>query len=108
KISDFLTRTELRRTDIYWDWFHPWGVEYQMSVGLDAPLSHTKVFLFIRTGGRDFNERDRAVLNFLRPHLANLWEAAQTRRRAAQALSLLEEADAGLVTLDRAGRIDHA
>ena len=78
-----------------------------MSVGLDAPLSHTKVFLFSRDGGRDFNERDRAVLDFLRPQLANLYEAAQARRRAAQALALLEEADAGLVILDRAGRIEH-
>ena len=25
KLSDFLTRSELRRTDIYWDWFHPWA-----------------------------------------------------------------------------------
>ena len=108
KLSDFLTRSELGRTEIYRDWLHPWGVEYQMSVGLDAPLSHTKVFLFSRTGGRDYNERDRAVLDFLRPHLANLYEAAQARRRAAQALSLLEEADAGLVILDRAGRIEHA
>jgi DNA-binding CsgD family transcriptional regulator len=108
KISDFLTRSELRRTDIYWDWFHPWGVEYQMTVGLDAPLSHTKVFLFIRAGGRDFSERDRAVLDFLRPQLARLYEAAQARRRAAQSLALLEEADAGLVILDRAGRIEHA
>ena len=48
------------------------------------------------------------MLNFLRPHLANLYEAAQARRRAAQALALLEEADAGLVILDRAGRIEHA
>ena len=102
KISDFLTRSELRRTDIYWDWFHP-GASIQMTVGLDAPLSHTKVFLFDRGGGRDFNERDRAVLNFLRPQLANLYEAAQARRRAAQALALLEEADAGLVILDGAG-----
>ena len=108
KISDFLTRSELRRTDIYWGWFHPWGVEYQMSVGLDAPLSHTKVFLFSRAGGRDFTERDRAVLDYLRPHLANLWEAAQARRRAVQALELLEESDAGLVILDGAGRIEHA
>jgi DNA-binding CsgD family transcriptional regulator len=108
KISDFLTRSELRRTDIYWDWFHPWGVEYQMSVGLDAPLSHTKVFLFSRARGRDFSERDRAVLDFLRPRLASLYEAAQVRRRASQALALLEEADAGLVILDRAGRIEHA
>ena len=107
KISDFLTRSELRRTDIYWDWFHPWGVEYQMSVGLDAPLSHTKVFLFIRAGGRDFNERDRAVLDYLRPQLARLYDAAQTRRRADQSLALLDEADAGLVILDHAGLIEH-
>jgi DNA-binding CsgD family transcriptional regulator len=108
KISDFLTRSELRRTDIYWDWFHPLGAEYQMTVGLDAPLSHTKVFLFNRAGGRDFNERDRAVLDFLRPQLANRYGAAQARRRASQALALLEEADAGLAILDRAGRIEHA
>jgi DNA-binding CsgD family transcriptional regulator len=108
KISDFLIRSELRRTDIYWDWFHPLGAEYQMTVGLDAPLSHTKVFLFNRAGRRDFNERDRAVLDFLRPHLANLYEAAQARRRASESLALLEEADAGLVILDRAGRIEHA
>jgi len=108
KLSDFLTRSELRRTSIYWDYFRPWAAEYTMAVGLDAPLTHTKVFLFNRAGGRDFGERDRAVLNFLRPHLANLYEAAQARRRAAQAVELLEEADAGLVILDGAGRIEHA
>jgi len=108
KLSDFLTRSELRRTEIYSDWFHPWGVEFQMSVGIDAPLTHTKVFLFNRAGGGDYNERDRAVLDFLRPQLANLYDAARARRRAAQAFSLLEEADAGLVILDQAGRIEHA
>ncbi len=108
KISDFLTRAKLRCTDIYWDWLHPWSREYEMTVGLDAPLSHTKVFLFDRAGGRDFSERDRAVLDFLRPRLANLYEAAQARRRASQALALLEEADAGLVILDGTGRIEHA
>jgi DNA-binding CsgD family transcriptional regulator len=55
------------------------GAEYQMTVGLDALLSHTKVFLFSRAGGRDFNERDRVVLDFLRPQLARLYEAAQAR-----------------------------
>ena len=108
KLSDFLSRAELRRTEIYCDWLLPWGAEYEMTVGLDAPLTHTKVFLFNRAGGRDFNERDRAVLDFLRPRLANLYKAAQTRRRATQALALLEEADAGLVILDRIGRIEHA
>jgi DNA-binding CsgD family transcriptional regulator len=108
KLSDFLTRSELHRTRIYGEYFRPWGVEYMLSVGLDAPLTHTKVFLFNRSGGHDFNERDRAVLDFLRPHLANLYESAQARRRAGQALALLEEADLGLVVLDGAGRIEHA
>jgi DNA-binding CsgD family transcriptional regulator len=98
KVSDFLTRSAFRSTEIYSDWLHPWGVEYEMTVGLDAPLSHTKVFLFDRAGGRDFTERDRGVLDFLRPHLANLYEAAQ----------VLEETGAGLVLLDRGGRIEHA
>jgi len=108
KLSDFLNRSELHRTSIYWEYFRPWGAEHVMSVGLDAPLTHTKVFLFHRAEGRDFNERDRAVLDFLRPHLANLYEAAQARRRAARALALLEEADTGIVVLDGAGRIEHA
>jgi DNA-binding CsgD family transcriptional regulator len=79
-----------------------------MAVGLDAPLTHTKVFIFHRAGGRDFNERDRAVLNFLRPHLANLYEAAQAHRRASQALALLEESETGLLMVDGAGVIEHA
>lgn len=108
KISDFMTTAALRRSEIYWNWLHPWGAEYEMSVGLDAPLSHTKVFIFDRAGGRDYNERDRAVLDFLRPHLTNLHEAAQVRRRASQALAVLEEAEAGLVFLDRAGLIEQA
>jgi DNA-binding CsgD family transcriptional regulator len=108
KLSDFLTRSEFHRTRIYGEYFRPWGVEHMITVGLDAPLTHTKVFLFNRSGGRDFNERDRAVLNHLRPHLANLYEAAQARRRAAQALALLEEADLGLVVLDGVGRVEHA
>ena len=108
KLSDFMTRAEFRRTDVYWEYFRPWGAEYGMCVGLDAPLTHTKVFLFNRAGGRDFSERDRAVLDFIRPHLANLYEAAQARRRAAQAFALLEETDVGLVILDATGRIEHA
>ena len=108
KVSDFLTMRELRQREIYWEYFHPWGVEYQISVGLDAPLSHTKVFILDRMGGRDFTERDRAVLDFLRPHLASLYAAAQARRRARDAFALLERTDSALVVLDRAGKIEYA
>ncbi len=108
KISDFLSRPELRRREIYWEYLRPYGVEYQMSVGLDAPLSHTKVFLFTRAGGRDYTERDRKVLDLLRPHLARIYETAHVRRAAREALALLDRTDAPIVVLERADQVAYA
>jgi DNA-binding CsgD family transcriptional regulator len=108
KLSDFVTRRELRRREIYAEWFRPSGVEHEMCVGLDAPLWHTKVFLFDRSGPPDFGERDRAVLDALRPHLARLYRAAQQRRRLAETLDVLEGTEAAVVLLDRAGGIEFA
>ena len=108
KISDFLSRSELRRREIYWEFFLLNEVEYELIVGLDAPLSHTKTFLFDRMGGRDFSERDRAVLDLLRPHLARIYEAAKVRRTAREALALLERTDAALVMLEGADQVAYA
>jgi DNA-binding CsgD family transcriptional regulator len=77
-------------------------------VGLDAPLTHTKVFIFDRGGTTDFSERDRAVLEVLRPHLPRLYEAARARRRAREALALLEHTDSAVVVLDGRDGIEHA
>jgi hypothetical protein len=44
-------------------------------VAIPSPLDHTKTFLF-DDGRRDFTERDRALLNLLQPHLAQLDRAA--------------------------------
>jgi DNA-binding CsgD family transcriptional regulator len=108
KLSDFLTSRELRRRQIYAEWFRPAHVEHELLVGLDAPLWHTKVFLFARCGGRDFGERDRTVLDLLRPHLAQLYRAAEARRRLREALALHERAQGTVVFLDRGDRIAFA
>ena len=108
KLSDFVSRSELRRREIYREYFQPWGVEYEMCVGIDAPLSHTKVFIFDRMGGRDFSERDRHVLDSLRPHLARIYETAKLRRTAREALALLERTHAALVVLEGADRVAFA
>ena len=107
-VSDFLSRAEFRRREIYWEFFHPWGVEYELSVRLDAPLSHAKMFVFDRAGGRDFSERDRDVLDVLRPHLARIYETAKLRRTAHEALTLLERTHAALVVLEGADRVAYA
>ena len=108
KISDFLSKAELRRREIYWEYFRPWEIEYQMSIGLEAPLSHTKVFIFTRGGGRDYTERDRKILDLLRPHLARIYETAQVRRAAREALALLDRTDAPIVVLERADQVAYA
>lgn len=108
KLSDFMSRKELHASRIYADWFRPCGTEYLMTVGLDSPLSHTKVFLFDRTGGRDFTERDRAVLDLLRPHLARRYVQSQAQRHAREALALLERGEVAVVLLKPPDRIAFA
>jgi DNA-binding CsgD family transcriptional regulator len=108
KLSDFMTRRELHRSRIYQEWFRPFGTMHQLTVGLDAPLWHTKVFLFDRCPGRDFTERDKAVLDALRPHLAARYAAAQERTRLRDVLLLVEQADASVVLLDKTDRIAFA
>jgi DNA-binding CsgD family transcriptional regulator len=90
KLSDFLTRQQLHRSRIYRDWFQPSEIEYQLNIPIPSPLWHTKTFLFDRSGGSDFTERDRLVLDTLQTHLARLWREARTRRLLAAALETLD------------------
>lgn len=106
KLSDFVTRRQLRRLEIYSEFFRPYGVEYELEVGLPAPPWHTKVVLF-DSGSRDFGERDRLLLDLLRPHLVSLYESAKKRRLAA-ALAAGADASGELIVLDSAEQIEFA
>ncbi|MCZ7590295.1 MAG: helix-turn-helix transcriptional regulator [Gaiella sp.] len=83
RMSDFVTMRELRRRAIYEDWVRPTGQSHLITVGLDAPLEHTKVFLFNRPDGPDFEERDCLVLDVLRPYLTMRYDTARARRKDA-------------------------
>ena len=56
----------------------PHGKEHELKVWLSAPAGTVRGFFFVRgLGERDFDERDRGVLDILRPHLARIrtrWE----------------------------------
>jgi DNA-binding CsgD family transcriptional regulator len=85
KLSDFFTSRELRRTGLYHDWFAPFDVEHEVELALPAPQWHTRTFVLDRAKGRrDFSERDRLVLDLLKPHLTRLLEKAAARRRAPE------------------------
>jgi DNA-binding CsgD family transcriptional regulator len=106
RISDFLTRRQLRASGLY-EWFGLYGVDHVLELQLPSPLWRTKSFYFDRRGGRDFTERDRQVLDFLRPHLKRLWDQAQTKRRLSAALRELDRAcSSGVILLDSAGTVE--
>jgi DNA-binding CsgD family transcriptional regulator len=106
KLSDFVSRRQLHRLEIYAEFLQPNGVEYELELGLPAPPWHTKVFGF-DSGSHDFGEHDRLLLDLLRPHLVSLYESAKMRRLAA-ALAAGAEASGELVMLDSAARIEFA
>ena len=112
KVSDFLTRQQLRRSRLYNEWFRPQGVEHELNIPIPSPLWHTKTFLFDRAGNHDFTERDRLVLDLLQPHLARLSREARTRRLLESTLERLASSDEteadGVVFLDAAGFVEFA
>ena len=90
KVSDFVTLRRFRETPIY-DAFYRGELDYWLDMGLPATATKTRVFIFARRAGRDFTDRDRLVLELLRPHLEARYAATETTARAAAALASVEE-----------------
>lgn len=74
--SDFYTRAQLRNTAHYTDYRRPDGIEHGLHLAIPAPAGIVRKVSLWRGPGREFSERDRLVLQLLRPHL---WELHQAR-----------------------------
>lgn len=108
KASDFLTRRELHRTQLYGLALKPYGLDDMLGMRLRIPPpSRPKQFSLDR-GGRDFSARDCAVLDFLNPHLVSLDRASKNRRRLHEALALHESTRTALVLLEADERVAFA
>lgn len=89
KLSDFFTRAQLRRLDFYVEVWHPLGIDDALRMWLPAPPGRAYV-LFLERGGRPFCDRDRTLLELLRPHLIQFRVNAALRGRANGAAGLTE------------------
>ena len=73
KISDFASPRELHRLDYYNHALRPLGIEHQMRLWLSAPPGIARYFYVNRRqADGDFTERDRDLLELLRPFLVAL------------------------------------
>lgn len=92
KLSDFLTHRKLHGTELYNLLLAPISIED--SIALRLPVALMAEFVFDRAA--DFDERDRAVLDALSPHLTRLFRAHETRVRLRVAIALLCQRNGGL------------
>ncbi|MCI0546218.1 MAG: helix-turn-helix domain-containing protein [Candidatus Rokubacteria bacterium] len=107
KISDFASRGEFHRLGVYQEFYRRLRVEDQLSFRLPTPR-HTMISLSVARRQRSFSERDRLMLNLLRPHViaavGNL-EALARARGDAPRVELPEARRFGIIRLDAAGRM---
>ncbi len=68
KISDFLKQDEYRRLELYRDVYRHLGVEYQIAATIKLEPDRITAIALSRQK-EDYTERDRAMLELLRPHL---------------------------------------
>lgn len=91
KLTDFISHRELHGLELYDEFFSPLEIEHQIVIGVPSPAP-TIVGLPLNRRGRDFSERERAVLDLLRPELARTFRRAKARTQARRAVAELEAA----------------
>jgi DNA-binding CsgD family transcriptional regulator len=110
KVSDLMTREQLLRTQTYEEIFSKIGIEHQIAITLPSQPTVVIGLALGRDGRRDFDERDRTVLNLVRPALIQAYRnvAAYARLHATlRAVSRgLGERGEGVVTFGRDGAIE--
>jgi DNA-binding CsgD family transcriptional regulator len=80
RLSDFASRSALHRLEYYDCVLRPFGIEHQMRLFLPAPRGFARFFSFSRQVlDGDFSDRERAVLDLLRPFLIAMRERFELR-----------------------------
>ena len=106
KISDFLSRSEFHSLRLYDELYSRIGAEDQMAFGLPGPMV---IGIAMNRPRRDFSERDRSLLDLLRPHLARAYGNLLQREQGAVLNRALESGldllGAAVVLVEPGGRI---
>lgn len=70
RMSDVIGRQRYHDSPFFREYFQPVGFDHVLDLGLSTDRQRYRSIVLIRSGDiADFSERDRAVLELLRPHL---------------------------------------
>ncbi len=108
KVSDFLTRSEFHRLGLYNEFYRQVGVEHQMACILPASPP-VVIGIALNRSRPDFAERDRCLLQVVRPHLVQAFQNACVVSELQEEMAVfgraLEESGGGVIVLTRDGRV---
>ena len=85
-MSDFLSRQDFHRLNLYGEYFRWIPVEYQIAFGLPAAGSAI-IGIALNRAESDFTEDERDLLNVIRAPLTTALERARQRQRAREGLA---------------------
>lgn len=118
KISDFVTQSQLHSLEgIYQQFLRPLETEDQMTIFMANPQPSSRdkfgkadLILFGFAFSRaqcNFTERDRSILNLLRPHLSQAYNNAQQYQQIKQDRDRVQQSlnHLGTIVLDGEGRV---
>lgn len=104
RISDFLSKREFQRLGLYNEYYRRVDVQHQIAFTLPTPPALT-LGIALNRGRRDFSERERLLLNVIRPHLIQAYrnvEAVTLLRAELAALGQATDVSGrGVVVLTR-------
>ncbi len=111
KISDFVDAREYHELEVYRKVFQGTGTEDQIGFGVQVDNSFVLGFAFAR-GTRSFKERDRTLLNLVRPHVIQAYlrleELAGHEQLQQDLQAALRENGLGVIILNAARAVVHA
>jgi DNA-binding CsgD family transcriptional regulator len=108
KISDFLAQDVYHKLELYQDVYRHLRVEYQIAAPIKLEPDRITAFALSRQKS-DYTERDRTILEMLRPHLVvalnNLTLAGERSTMLDNATLALNELASATIIVDLQGRI---
>jgi DNA-binding CsgD family transcriptional regulator len=105
RLSEAVEPHRLSRSELYGDLLHRSGVEFGIAIGMRTGRGEAVVAGLGRTE-REFSERDRDVLDIVRPGLEAALRAAEARGRLVRALAAEPPPGTAVVLLDRYGEVE--
>jgi DNA-binding CsgD family transcriptional regulator len=107
RLSEAVDPRRLSHSQLYGDLLHRTGIEYAIAIGVRTEHREAVVAGLGRSD-RQFSERDRDILDLVRPALEDALRTAEARARLVRALAANPPPGTAVVLLDRYGEIEHS